>query len=59
MALDLTLLRHGPFATIVEANTFLHGQKLTPDQLALYEKAFVKSASTSGPRKRRRPVVSW
>jgi len=31
-----------PFATIVEANTFLLGQKLTPEQLtALYEKAFV------------------
>ena len=31
-----------PFATIVEANTFLVGQKLTPDQLAtLYGKAFV------------------
>ena len=31
-----------PFATIVEANTFLQGQKLTPEQLTLlYEKAFV------------------
>ena len=31
-----------PFASIVEANAFLVGQKLTPDQLtALYEKAFV------------------
>jgi DNA uptake protein ComE-like DNA-binding protein len=31
-----------PFATIVEANTFLLGQKLTAEQLtALYEKAFV------------------
>jgi DNA uptake protein ComE-like DNA-binding protein len=31
-----------PFATIVDANTFLIGQKLTADQLAaLYEKAFV------------------
>ena len=31
-----------PFATIVEANTFLAGQKLTPEQLtSLYEKAFV------------------
>ena len=31
-----------PFATIVEANTFLVGQKLTPDQLStLYGKAFV------------------
>jgi len=31
-----------PFATIVEANTFLMGQKLTSDQLmALYQKAFV------------------
>jgi DNA uptake protein ComE-like DNA-binding protein len=31
-----------PFATIVEANTFLVGQKVTPEQLtALYEKAFV------------------
>ena len=31
-----------PFGTIVEANTFLQGQKLPPEQLArLYEKAFV------------------
>ena len=31
-----------PFATIVEANAFLQGQKLAPEQLAgLYEKAFV------------------
>ena len=31
-----------PFGTIVEANTFLVGQKLTSDQLmALYQKAFV------------------
>jgi DNA uptake protein ComE-like DNA-binding protein len=31
-----------PFATIVEANSFLQGQKLTPEQLALlYAKAFV------------------
>ena len=31
-----------PFATIVDANTFLAGQKLTPEQLmALYQKAFV------------------
>ena len=31
-----------PFPTIVEANTFLAGQKLTPEQLtSLYEKAFV------------------
>ena len=31
-----------PFATIVDANTFLVGQKLTPEQLtSLYEKAFV------------------
>ena len=31
-----------PFVTIVDANTFLVGQKLTPEQLtALYEKAFV------------------
>lgn len=31
-----------PFATIVEANTFLLGQKLTQEQLTpLYEKAFV------------------
>jgi DNA uptake protein ComE-like DNA-binding protein len=31
-----------PFGTIVEAHTFLQGQKLTPEQLALlYEKAFV------------------
>ena len=31
-----------PFSTIVEANTFLLGQKRTPEQLAsLYEKAFV------------------
>jgi DNA uptake protein ComE-like DNA-binding protein len=31
-----------PFATIVDANTFLVGQKLTPEQLAaLYQKAFV------------------
>jgi DNA uptake protein ComE-like DNA-binding protein len=31
-----------PFQTIVEANTFLVGQKLTPEQLsALYEKAFI------------------
>jgi DNA uptake protein ComE-like DNA-binding protein len=31
-----------PFPTIVEANAFLTGQKLTPEQLtALYEKAFV------------------
>ena len=31
-----------PFATIVDANTFLVGQKVTPEQLtALYEKAFV------------------
>jgi len=31
-----------PFATIVEANTFLVNQKVTPDQLtALYQKAFV------------------
>jgi len=31
-----------PFGTIVEANAFLQGQKLTPEQLALlYEKAFV------------------
>ena len=31
-----------PFATIVEANAFLVGQKLTPEQLtSLYEKAFV------------------
>ena len=31
-----------PFATIVEANTFLLGQKVTPDELtALYGKAFV------------------
>ena len=31
-----------PFATIVEANTFLLGEKLTPEQLAVvYEKAFI------------------
>jgi len=31
-----------PFPTIVEANAFLAGQKVTPEQLAsLYEKAFV------------------
>ena len=31
-----------PFPTIVEANAFLTGQKLTPEQLTpLYEKAFV------------------
>ena len=31
-----------PFATIVDANAFLVGQKLTPEQLtSLYEKAFV------------------
>jgi DNA uptake protein ComE-like DNA-binding protein len=31
-----------PFATIVEADAFLKGQKLTPEQLtAMYEKAFV------------------
>jgi len=31
-----------PFATIVEANTFLVNQKVTPDQLTeLYQKAFV------------------
>jgi DNA uptake protein ComE-like DNA-binding protein len=31
-----------PFATVVEANAFLQGQKVTPEQLAhLYEKAFV------------------
>ncbi len=31
-----------PFPSIVEANTFLTGQKVTPEQLtALYEKAFI------------------
>ncbi len=41
-----------PFATIVEANTFLVGQKVTPDQLAaLYGKAFVhlNLNTTTGP----------
>ena len=41
-AIAKALVAARPFATIVEANTFLVGQKLTPEQLAsLYEKAFV------------------
>ena len=41
-----------PFGTIVEANTFLVGQKVAPDQLAaLYGKAFVhlNLNTTTGP----------
>jgi DNA uptake protein ComE-like DNA-binding protein len=41
-AIAKALVAARPFGTIVEANTFLQGQKLTPEQLALlYGKAFV------------------
>lgn len=41
-AIAKAFVERRPFATIVEANTFLLGQKVTPEQLtALYEKAFV------------------
>jgi DNA uptake protein ComE-like DNA-binding protein len=41
-ALAKAFVEKRPFATIVEANAFLVGQKFTPEQLAsLYEKAFV------------------
>ena len=41
-AIAKALVAARPFPTIVEANAFLVGQKLTPEQLkGLYEKAFV------------------
>jgi DNA uptake protein ComE-like DNA-binding protein len=45
------LLDKRPFATIVEANTFLAGQSLTPAQLTeLYGKAFVHVNLNTGTR---------
>jgi len=42
LAIAKAVVAARPFAGIVEANAFLVGQKLTPEQLsALYEKAFV------------------